>query len=95
VLAQLVTSNGRFIAKRFFRLGDETDTEQNVSIEDNNVQIQAELGRLALGQWFLAAFFKDAREKGVMVDEGIFSSFMIFARLTHFTDQISCSLTPS
>jgi hypothetical protein len=71
----MTTANGRFVAKRFFRLRDETNHEpggsrQNeVSIKDNNIQIQAELSRLALGQWFLAAFFRDAKRKGVTVDE--------------------------
>jgi len=89
----LNTSDGRFITKRFFRLGgesesDESHSDNTLDIHEHNIQIQAELSRLVIGQWFLAAFFKDAKEKGVVVDTSI-----MFADA--FLGQEDCTVVPS
>jgi hypothetical protein len=63
-----VTPNGCFVVKWFFCLHkhdglfDEDDPVNTVLIKDNNIQIQAELSQLTLGQWFLKAFFKFAQK---------------------------------
>ncbi|KAJ7099173.1 kinase-like domain-containing protein, partial [Mycena epipterygia] len=44
----------QFVAKRFFWLSEDT---LSVSVEENGLQIQAEIFRLAWGQWFLNAFY--------------------------------------
>jgi hypothetical protein len=70
-----VTPNGCFVVKWFFCLRkhdglfDEDDPVNTVLIKDNNIQIQAELSQLTLGQWFLKAFFKFAQKKGAVVDK--------------------------
>ena len=56
--------------KRFFRLHDNVTVQNvSVSVKDNNVQMQAELSRLAMGKWFLKAFYLHARDRGVIVDQ--------------------------
>jgi hypothetical protein len=40
-------------------------------MKDNNMEIQAELGRLCVGQWFLDDFYEFARKEGVAVDLGM------------------------
>lgn len=42
-----------------------------VPVEKNLSEVQAELSRLVMGNWFLEAFHKFARQKGVAVDKGI------------------------
>jgi hypothetical protein len=70
---QLKSPDGDFVVKQFFRLKDnEDEPDDPISIADNNMQIEAELGRLVVGQWFLSAFFKHARSCGVTVDESSF-----------------------
>ena len=41
-----------------------------VPVEKNLSEVQAELSRLVMGNWFLKAFFKFARSKGIEVDKG-------------------------
>ncbi|KAJ6543777.1 kinase-like domain-containing protein [Mycena vulgaris] len=68
----LIMSDGdQFVAKRFFRLRDD-DTE-SVEVEDNKIQIQAELFRLAWGQWFLDGFYDYCRDREAseLVDEAL------------------------
>jgi hypothetical protein len=82
------------VAKRFFHLDDEPGTHDDVDIKESNIQIQAELSRLAIGQWFLTAFFEDAKGKGVMVDTSMFQScFSPMVNLIML--QVLCLLMPS
>ncbi|KAJ7453494.1 kinase-like domain-containing protein [Mycena latifolia] len=54
----LQLANGdQYVAKRFFKL-EVDDLDDSVSVEDNRVQIEGELIRLALGKWFLDAFYR-------------------------------------
>ncbi|KAJ6587419.1 kinase-like domain-containing protein [Mycena vulgaris] len=53
---QLVNGD-QYVAKRFFKLSA-GDSDDSVSVEDNRIQIEGELIRLALGKWFLDAFYR-------------------------------------
>jgi hypothetical protein len=73
---QFSTKSGvQYVAKRFYRLGDQEDeninflknSEQTVSINDQKLYMQSELSRLVIGQWFLSAFYRLAKSEGVHV----------------------------
>ncbi|KAK7041213.1 hypothetical protein R3P38DRAFT_3179816 [Favolaschia claudopus] len=60
----LLLSNGdQLVAKHFFRLGENI---KDVSILENEAEIQAELTRLAWGQWFLEHFYEFCKEHNVL-----------------------------
>jgi len=54
----------QYVAKRFYRLGDQEDENinsrkaQTISINDQKLYMQSELSRLIIGQWFLSAFYR-------------------------------------
>ncbi|KAF7302851.1 hypothetical protein MKEN_01247300 [Mycena kentingensis (nom. inval.)] len=59
----VISGGSQFVAKRFFRL-DEKQSE--VSVADNNAEVELELVRLAQLDWVLAAFnaFRNTHEDG-------------------------------
>jgi len=66
------TSDGvPYVMKQFFRLRNEDPNDAVISVLENQVQIQAEITRLAVGQWFLDTFFKYAQSRGIDVDTKI------------------------
>jgi hypothetical protein len=55
-----LADNEQFVAKRFYKL-QQSDDDDSVSVDDNKVEIEGELIRLALGKWFLDAFYRFCR----------------------------------
>ncbi|KAJ6598517.1 hypothetical protein B0H10DRAFT_1959433 [Mycena sp. CBHHK59/15] len=50
----------------------DADSEPQVSVEDNRVQIEGEISRLAIGKWFLEAFYCFCKgHKEISVDQNI------------------------
>lgn len=57
---KLITADGeQLVGKRFVRLTNDEDTGANhvVSLEQNRVEVEAELFRLTQGKWFLDKFY--------------------------------------
>ncbi|KAK7029308.1 kinase-like domain-containing protein [Favolaschia claudopus] len=60
----LLLSNGdQLVAKRFYQLSEDA---QFVSISENEAEIQAELTRLAMGQWFLQNFYHFCKDRDAL-----------------------------
>ncbi|KAL0949271.1 hypothetical protein HGRIS_009349 [Hohenbuehelia grisea] len=67
---EILTKPETFVAKRFFRLDDDSPRDvalSTVSVLDNKLQIKAELVRLGWGNWFLNDFYKHCDQTGVTV----------------------------
>jgi hypothetical protein len=58
----------QYVAKRFYQL--ETDAvDSAISLDDNRVEVESEVIRLAQGKWFLDAFYRFCKgHKEVSVD---------------------------
>ncbi|KAK7041173.1 hypothetical protein R3P38DRAFT_3179760 [Favolaschia claudopus] len=59
----LLSNSDQLVAKHFFRLSEDI---KDVSILENEAEIQAELTRLAWGQWFLEHFYEFCKEHHVL-----------------------------
>ncbi|KAJ7203506.1 kinase-like domain-containing protein [Mycena pura] len=69
----LIMANGdQFVAKRFFKLSDDSDAD-SVTVQENRLEIEGELLRLAWGRWFLNGFYQFCKkQREVDVDENAF-----------------------
>jgi hypothetical protein len=66
------------VAKRFVEIGHGAD---NVSVQENSVQLRKEMIRLSQGDWFLKRFYERAHETDTEVATGLISYFSAHPRL--------------
>ncbi|KAJ7092527.1 kinase-like domain-containing protein [Mycena crocata] len=68
----LILPNGeQYVAKCFFKLTD-SESESTVSVEENRVEVEGEISRIAMGKWFLDAFYRFCKsKKEISVDNNI------------------------
>ncbi|KAL0955300.1 hypothetical protein HGRIS_004189 [Hohenbuehelia grisea] len=89
---EILTKPETFVAKRFFRLDDDSPRDvalSTVSVLDNKLQIKAELVRLGWGNWFLNDFYKHCDQTGVTVCRNIAFADAFLAQ------EIACPSTAS
>ncbi|KAL0945668.1 hypothetical protein HGRIS_014820 [Hohenbuehelia grisea] len=89
---EILTKPETFVAKRFFRLDDDSPRDvalSTVSVLDNKLQIKAELVRLGWGNWFLKDFYKHCDQTGVTVCRNIAFADAFLAQ------EIACPSTAS
>ncbi|KAJ7491594.1 kinase-like domain-containing protein [Mycena galericulata] len=67
-----LANNEQYVAKRFYKL-NESDSEDDVSVQNNRVEVEGEMFRLGLGKWFLDAFYRFVKtyKDSVAVDMNI------------------------
>ncbi|KAJ7431817.1 kinase-like domain-containing protein, partial [Mycena galericulata] len=67
-----LANNEQYVAKRFYKL-NESDCEDDVSVQNNRLEVEGEIFRLGLGKWFLDAFYRFVKtyKDSVAVDMNI------------------------
>jgi hypothetical protein len=87
------------VAKRFVKLinNDETDqdpTSRSVSLEENRIEVEAELIRVTQGKWFMENFYKFCRNKpDVAVDQSALKQFQYILITDHARHYVDVAFT--